>query len=178
MDTLLHLHEYTIYKYITKQDIQLLVENIANQINKDYHGKEIVLLGILNGCIMFYSDLLKYIRIPCQVQFIQLSSYKGTSSTGIIEEISTSNYDFTNKHVIIVEDIVDTGLTMKHMIDSLQHTASLEIATLLFKKKNFSQEYTIKYIGKEIENKFVIGYGMDLDGYYRNFNELYYLVPK
>ena len=167
------IKKYNIQKFINKHEIDIIVQTIANKINKDYHNKEIVLLGILNGCIMFYSDLLKYIHIPCNTCFIQLSSYSGKKSSGIVKQLNNLNYDFKNKHVIIVEDIIDTGLTIQYLLDTIHGTSSIEIATLLFKKSNFKQFYDIKYFGKEIEDKFVIGYGMDLDGYYRNYSEIY-----
>ena len=168
-----NIKNYKIQKYINKDDINIIVQTIANKINKDYHNKEIILLGILNGCIMFYSDLLKYIHIPCNTYFIQLSSYKGTKSSGIVQQLSDSNYNFKNKHIIIIEDIIDTGLTIQYLLDTIQDASSIEIATLLFKKSNFEKTYDIKYIGKEIDDKFVIGYGMDLNGYYRNYSEIY-----
>ena len=169
------IDKYTAHTYITKNELSVIVKQIGDRINNDYRGKEVVLLGILNGCIMFYSDLLKTLNIPCIVQFIQLSSYNGTHSTGKVTEINQLNIDLSNRHVIIIEDIIDTGLTIKHMLERLQCAESVEICTLLFKKENFKEHYDIKYIGKEISNKFVVGYGMDLDGYYRNLNEIYIL---
>jgi hypoxanthine phosphoribosyltransferase len=136
-----------------------------------------VLIGVLNGSFIFLSDLVKTISIPIEVSFVKVSSYSGTSSTGVIKNLLGLDIDLQNRSVIIIEDIIDTGLSMKHLLEMIlkENPKRVAIATLLLKPDALSHPLNINYIGFEIPNKFVVGYGMDFDGLGRNLPELYQL---
>ncbi|HEY0177287.1 MAG TPA: phosphoribosyltransferase family protein [Pedobacter sp.] len=140
---------------------------IGIQLNEDYAGRCPVFIGILNGSFLFMADLLKEIEIPCEAGFIKVSSYKGTESSGILKEIMGLSDDLTNRHVILVEDIVDTGFTIKSILEQvyLQGPASVRVCSLLYKPAAILNPVEdLEYIGFEIPNEFVVGYGLDYDG--------------
>lgn len=161
--------------YINAEDIQRRIKELAMQINKDYKGKNPLFLGILNGSFIFASDLYKNIDIPSCISFIKLVSYKGTSSTGTVITSIGLEEDLTGKDIIIIEDIVDTGKTMTEFIPSLlkQNPNSVKICTLLFKPTALKHPLDIDYVGFSIPNKFVVGYGLDYDGFGRNYHEIF-----
>lgn len=174
------IHGKNFVKYIQQEDIRQTVDNIAEQINNDYKDKEEVLfIVILNGAFMFASDLFKKIRGLHKISFVKLSSYDNINSTGQVKSLIGLNENIEGKHVIIVEDIIDTGNTMNDLLKQLKekNPASLEICTLMFKPDNFEWNYKIKYIGKKISNEFIIGYGFDLDGLGRNLQDIYQFSP-
>ena len=164
--------------FISEKEILKEVKRIAAQINKDFRGEEPVFLAVLNGSFIFAADLMKEISLPCEISFVKLASYQGVNTTGQIREVIGLNIDLTDRPVIIVEDIVDTGLTMAHMTEVLkqQKPASIDICTLLLKPGKLQVDLDIKYCCLEIPNDFIVGYGLDYDGYGRNTRDIYTLV--
>ena len=164
--------------FIPEKEILKEVKRIATHINKDFKGEEPVFLAVLNGSFIFAADLMKEISLPCEISFVKLASYQGVSTTGQIREVIGLNIDLTGRRVIIVEDIVDTGLTMAHMLEVLkqQNPASIDICTLLLKPGKLQVELDIKYCCLEIPNDFIVGYGLDYDGYGRNTRDIFTLV--
>lgn len=162
-------------KYILNNELEDITKIVAKQINEDYKQKEIVFIVVLNGAFMFASDLFKRIEGKAKITFVKLSSYSGNETTGKVRELIGLNEDIKDKDVIIVEDIVDTGITMENLLNRLSSykPKTLEIATLMFKPHRFTKKYPIKYIGKEIEDEFIVGYGFDYDGYGRNLKDIY-----
>lgn len=173
------LHEKTFDTYLSEQQIQEKVKDIADQINKDYKDKRPLFIAILNGSFMFAADLFKYLTIDAEISFIKLVSYKGMKSSGnVITSIGLESELF-GREVIIVEDIVDTGKTLHEFLPKLDHQQpkSLKIAALLHKPEALQFPLQINYLGFTIPNKFVVGYGLDYDGLGRNFKEIYQLAP-
>ena len=162
---------------IPQEKIIAEVKRVAVEINRDYAGQEPVFLAVLNGSFVFAADLLREVTIPCEISFVRLASYQGVSTTGEIREIMGLSVDVTNRPVIIVEDIVDTGLTMAHMLDTLKHhnPKSVDICTLLLKPGKLQVDLDIRYCCMEIPNDFIVGYGLDYDGYGRNTKDIYTL---
>lgn len=163
---------------ISERAIKRQIKRIADQINRDYEGKKPVFLAVLNGSFIFAADLLREIDLPCEISFVKLASYEGTSSTGSIREVIGLGIDITNRPVIIVEDIVDTGLTMAHMLDTLkkQNPESIDICTLLLKPSKLQVKLDIRYCCKQIPDDFVVGYGLDYDGFGRNTKDIYTII--
>ena len=153
---------------------------MAEQINRDMEGKNPLFLGVLNGAFMFASDLMKNITIPCEISFVKLASYQGVTSTGTVKEVMGINEDLSGRHVIIVEDIVDTGRTMKQMIESLgtRKPASVSICSLFVKPEKLLEPIDIAYKCFSIPNDFIVGYGLDYDQQGRNLKEIYTLVSE
>ena len=153
------------------EQLAVRVKEIGRQIERDYEGKELVLLGVLKGSFLFISDLARAIDLPLAVDFIGLSSYgEATESSGVVKITSDVSKPIENKHVVIVEDIVDTGLTMRYLLDNLatRHPASVKLCTLLHKPSRSRTKIPIDYLGFEIEDRFVVGYGLDAAEKYRN----------
>jgi hypoxanthine phosphoribosyltransferase len=163
--------------YISEEEIRASVDQVALAINTDCKGSQPLFLGVLNGSFMFFGDLLKSIHLECTVSFVKVASYEGTSTTGIVNELIGLNEDISGRDVILVEDIVDTGNTVVKLLDILtdKNPKSIKIATLLFKPAAYQQSYAIDYVGKEIPNDFVLGYGLDYDGLGRNLSSIYVL---
>jgi len=163
--------------FIEEDKLQDAVKKVADQINKDYKGKQPIFLGVLNGSFMFFSDLLKSIDLPCTVSFVKMASYEGTSSTGTINELIGLSEDISGKDIIVVEDIVDTGNTLEKIYQILadKNANSIKIATLLYKPEAYKKSHTIDYVGMDIPNAFVLGYGLDYDGLGRNLSSLFVL---
>lgn len=164
--------------HIKTKEINQAVNNIANKINVDLLGKNPLFLVVLNGAFVFAADLLKKITIPCEISFVKLSSYVGTQSTSVIRELIGLDEIVSGRTVVILEDIIDTGLTMGATRDKLKKLEANDvfIATLLFKPKAFQMNYHIDYVGIEISNDFIVGYGLDYNGYGRNLPEIYKIV--
>ncbi len=154
----------------SQEQLAARVEELGRQISADYRGKTPLFVGILRGSILFYADLMKQISIDCNMDFMCLSSYSGTSSTGQVRTMLDLRESIKNRHVVIVEDIVDTGLTLQYLMNNLKSrgAASLEVCCLLNKPCNRKVEVHPKYVGFEVENEFVIGYGLDYNELYRN----------
>jgi hypoxanthine phosphoribosyltransferase len=165
-------------EFISEDDIQKKIIELAERINHDYKGKEILFMGILNGAFMFAADLFKRIELDAQITFIKLASYTGTSTSGTVKELIGWNADLKNKSVIVVEDIVDTGITLEHTVDNLiiRNVKEISIAALLLKPESYRKNIQIDYTGFEIPNDFVVGYGLDYNGYGRNLRSLYKIV--
>lgn len=154
----------------SQEQLTARVAELGRQISADYRGKTPLFVGILRGCVLFYSDLMKNISIDCNMDFMCLSSYAGTSSTGQVRTMLDLRESIKNRHVIVVEDIVDTGLTLEYLTANLRSrgAASLEICCLLDKPSNRKVDVHPKYVGFEVGNEFVIGYGLDYNELYRN----------
>ncbi|MBR5052357.1 MAG: hypoxanthine phosphoribosyltransferase [Bacteroidaceae bacterium] len=163
---------------ISERALKRQIKRIAEKINRDYEGREPVFLAVLNGSFIFAADLLREIDMPCEISFVKLASYEGTSSTGSIREVIGLNVDITGRPVIILEDIVDTGLTMAHMLETLkkQNPESINICTLLLKPDKLQVKLDIRYVCMQIPDDFVVGYGLDYDGFGRNTKDIYTIV--
>lgn len=163
---------------ISERSIKSQIRHIADRINRDYEGKVPIFLAVLNGSFIFAADLLREIDVPCEVSFIKLSSYVGTNTSGNVREIIGLNIDITDRPVIIVEDIVDTGLTMAHMLQTLRQykPESINICTLLLKPSKLKVDLDIRYCCNQIPDDFVVGYGLDYDGFGRNTKDIYTLI--
>ena len=173
----IQVHDKIFTPFILKEIIKQHVAAIAEQINKEYVGKNPLLIGILNGSFIFAADLFRELTIEAGISFIKLVSYKGTSSTGNVVTAIGLEEDIHGRHIIIVEDIIDTGKTMSSFLPELHHRqpASVKIATFLTKPSALKYDVKADYTAFEIENKFVVGYGLDYDGAGRNFPDLYIL---
>ncbi len=161
--------------FLSHSEILEQIQNMAGRIVKDYVGKDPIFIVLLNGAFMFATDLIRNITLPCQVSFVKVASYHGMSSSGLINEVLGLNENIQGRDVIILDDIVDTGGTMKSMIENLQkqRPSSVEVATLLLKPEAFKNQFPIKYIGFSIPNAFVVGYGLDYNGYGRNLKDIF-----
>jgi hypoxanthine phosphoribosyltransferase len=173
------IKDKTFETSIPEAEILKHVREVAERINHDYEGKTPLFLAVLNGAFMFAAELMREITIPCEISFVKLASYQGTTSTGKIKEVMGINENLNGRHVIIVEDIVDTGLTMKQMMESLgtRNPASVSICTLLLKPDKVQEDLDIKYAAIEIPNDFIVGHGLDYDQLGRNLRDIYTLVP-
>lgn len=176
---IIKLHDKTFDTYLSEQQIQEKVKDIAAQINNDYKDKRPLFIAILNGSFMFAADLFKYLTIDAEISFIKLVSYKGMKSSGNVITSIGLEAELFGREVIIVEDIVDTGKTLNEFLPKLDHQQpkSLKIAALLHKPEALQFPLKIDYLGFSIPNKFVVGYGLDFDGLGRNYKEIYQLVP-
>lgn len=174
----LRVHDKEFKPYLSAAEIADKIRQMADAINRDYTGKRPLFIAILNGSFIFASDLFKSISVEAEICFIKLASYKGTKSSGQVITAIGLDTDLIDRHIIIVEDIVDTGRTLSVFLPQLQHQqpASLAIAALLHKPEATVYPIKIDYLGFSIPNKFVVGYGLDYDGLGRNIGEIYQLV--
>jgi len=172
------LHEKNFDTYLSEETIQEKIKQIAEAINKDYRGKKPLFIAILNGSFMFAADLFKHLTIDAEICFIKLASYKGMKSSGNIITSIGLDQDLYDRDVIVIEDIVDTGKTLHVFLPQLHHQQprSFKIAALLHKPEAMQYPLTIDYVGFNIPNKFVVGYGLDYDGLGRNLKEIYQLA--
>ncbi len=163
---------------ISENEIQKAIERIAVRINTDLKDKNPLFICVLNGAFMFAADLMKYVNIPAEVTFVKLSSYEGLLSSGKIKEVFGLTENLSGRTVVVVEDIIDTGRTMANLIDSLgsKNVAELYVATLLLKPDALENKVPLDYVAIEIPNDFIVGYGLDYDGYGRNLRAIYTLV--
>ena len=161
--------------YIGKDRIKKRIKEISNQLYKMYKGKNPVFIGVLNGSFIFLSDLVRECDFDCQIDFIQVKSYRGKKSSGKVDLIKDINLDLNGRSVILVEDIIDSGLSIKFLREHIlsYNPKDFIIVSLLSKKMNYNLKFDIDIIGFEIDSKFIIGYGLDLDQRYRNLNELF-----
>lgn len=164
--------------FLREEEIQKEIRRVASEINRDYEGKEPLFLCILNGSFMFASDLLKNVTIPCNVSFVKLASYQGTDTTGKVKELMGLQDSVEGRHVIIVEDIVDTGYTMCDILGSLsdKNAASVAVCALLCKPDKLKVDINLKYLAMNIPNGFIVGYGLDYDGFGRNLRDIYKIL--
>lgn len=160
---------------IPEAEIQQRIKEIAKQMNEDLKGKDVIFLGILNGCFMFAGDLFKNIDLPCQITFLKLASYQGTTSSGSVKRLIGINENIEGKTVVILEDIIDTGNTLDNILKQLRGYEPHEIktATLLHKPDAYKKDLPIEYVGFNIPNDFILGYGLDYDGFGRNLRDIY-----
>ena len=172
------VHDKFFDIYLTEAQLQQRIKELADAINQDYEGKKVYFIAILNGSFMFAADIFKYLNIESEICFIKLVSYKGMKSTGDVATTIGLDEDLHQKHVIILEDIIDTGKTMHSFLPKLMHQQpkSLKIAALLHKAEMTQYDIPIDYIGFVIPNKFVVGYGLDYDGLGRNYKDIYQLA--
>jgi hypoxanthine phosphoribosyltransferase len=171
---------YRLNPWIPQDQINSLVKKLAEQISEDYGESELVLVCILKGAFIFFSDLIRYLRIPVKVDFVRLASYgSGTKSSGRIEITKDIETSIEGKDVLLIEDIIDSGRTLQFLKGrlSLLHPRSIKICALLDKKARREVEIEGDYIGKEIEDVFVVGYGIDFNENYRNLPEIYFITP-
>ena len=164
--------------FLKEEDIQKEIKRVASEINRDYKDKEPLFLCILNGSFMFAADLLKDVNIPCNVSFVKVSSYQGTDTTGKVKELMGLQEDVEGRHIVIVEDIVDTGYIMRDVLDSLaqKNAASVNVCALLCKPDKLKVDINLKYLAMNIPNGFIVGYGLDYDGFGRNSRDIYKIV--
>ena len=175
------LNDKTFEVMIPAHEIDRAVAAVAERLNADYGDKERpIFVGVLNGAFMFLSDLIKKIDFTCEISFVKLASYEGTCSTGNVECLLGLNNDIAGRHVIIVEDIVDTGGSIEHLIRSLigHNPASISVSTLLFKPEAYKKEHKIDYYAMAIPDKFIVGYGLDYDQLGRNLKDIYELAAE
>ncbi|EOR29025.1 Hypoxanthine-guanine phosphoribosyltransferase [Elizabethkingia meningoseptica ATCC 13253 = NBRC 12535] len=172
------VHDKTFVPYLRDEELQEIVKDVAQRIYEDYKDEIPVFVGVLNGVFMFFSDLMKHYPGNCEIAFLQVSSYVGTQSTGIVYKKMDLTKEIKDRHIILVEDIVDTGNTIESLFEYFKNTQrpkSVKVASLLLKPEVYKKEFKIDYIGKEIPNKFVLGYGLDYDELGRNLKDLYHL---
>ena len=177
---LVKVHDKSFEPYISEAEIIGKVKQLSAELSKDYEGKKPLLIAILNGSFIFAADLFKYITIDAEISFIKLASYKGTKSTGHVVTAIGLDADITGRHIIIIEDIIDTGKTLNAFLPQLlnQQPASLKIAVLLHKPESTIYPVHIDYLCFSIPNKFVVGYGLDYDGLGRNLPAIYQLIEQ
>ena len=175
---IIKIKDKTFKTSITEAEIKERVKALAQQISKDMEGKVPLFLGVLNGAFIFAADLMRELTIPSEISFVKLASYQGTTSTGKINEVLGINEDLSGRTVIIVEDIVESGLTMKRMIESLgtRNPASVRICTLFLKPDKLKEDLDIDYVAFRIPDDFIIGYGLDYDHLGRELREIYTIV--
>ncbi|MDQ3588991.1 MAG: hypoxanthine phosphoribosyltransferase [Actinomycetota bacterium] len=160
---------------VTSEEIQDKVCELGERITEDYQGEDLLLVGILRGAVVFLSDLMRHLELSCEIDFMDISSYgSGTSSSGVVRILKDLEEDITDRHVLIVEDIIDTGLTLSYLTRILgaRNPASLEICTLLSKPSRRQADIEVKYLGFEVPDEFVVGYGIDFAGRYRNLRDI------
>lgn len=174
------IHDKEFEVSISREEILKEVKRVADEINRDYAGKRPILLGVLNGCFMFAADLMRHLTIECEISFVKLSSYQGTTTTGVIREVLGLTESIAGRDVIVVEDIVDTGYTMQRMIESLgtREPASVQIASLFLKPARLKVPVDVKYSAFTIPDRFIVGYGLDYDGLGRNLPDVYDVVEE
>lgn len=164
--------------FIKEADILKEVERVANEINRDLENAAPLFISVLNGSFMFTADLMRFLTIPSEVSFVKMASYSGTSSTGQVKELVGLNQSIEGRTVVIVEDIVDTGLTMKRMLETLEalKPKEIKIATLLVKPDKLKVDLKLDYIAMKIPNDFIVGYGLDYEGLGRNYRDIYTIL--
>jgi hypoxanthine phosphoribosyltransferase len=161
--------------YITEEELRMEVKSLAEQINSEFAGQEVVFIGVLNGAFMFASDLIKEINLDCQISFVKMSSYRGTRTSGMVEELIGLNTELQGRNVILLEDIIDTGLTIDKIIGLVdaQKPKTVRICTLLYKPTAFKGQNKPHFVGFSIPDAFVVGYGLDYMELGRNLKEVY-----
>lgn len=163
--------------YLSQVEIQQIVKELAKEISEDLKDENPLMLPVLNGSFIFASDLLREMDIDAEVSFIKMASYSGTQSTGNAKQLIGLNEDISGRTIVLIEDIIDTGISMEILLNQLRqyNPKMILICTLLFKPGKFQKDYSIHYIGKQIEDEFIVGYGLDYDGLGRKYSEIYQL---
>ena len=177
MDTI-QIKDKRFVTSVSEAVIQKEVKRVADEINRDLKDADPLFISVLNGSFMFTADLMRYLDMPCEVSFVKLSSYAGTSSTGTVKELVGLNQDIEGRTVVIVEDIVESGLTMERLVATLKshNPKEIRIATLLVKPEKLEVDLKLDYVAMNIPNDFIVGYGLDYDGYGRNYRDIYTVV--
>lgn len=175
--SIVKIKDKTFETSIPEAEIKQRVQAVAEQINKDMADKNPLLLAVLNGSFIFAADLMRGLTIPCEISFVKMSSYEGTSSTGKMKQLIGINSDLKGRHIVIVEDIVESGFTMQNMLDQLKdlQPASIHICTLLLKPERLKVPLNIEYVAFRIPNDFILGYGLDYDQQGRQLRDIYTL---
>ena len=173
----IRLHDKNFVPFISAQELDFAIQNMAKQIEDDFADDTPVFVGVLNGAFMVVSDFMKHYKAPCEVSFIKMASYEGTASTNEVKQLIGLNQDLTGRTVIIIEDIVDTGNTIEELKELFkkQNVKHFKIATLFFKPEAYKKDIKLDYVGIRIPNKFIVGFGLDYDGLGRNLPEVYQL---
>ena len=176
---MIQLHDKHFEAFISEKELDYAIQNLAKQIEDDFYDEVPIFVGILNGSFMFLSDLMKYYGRPCEIEFVKLSSYEGTQSTNDVKQLIGLNQNLEGRSVIIVEDIVDTGLTLSWLKANLESRGakSVEICTIFRKPDAAKVEVNVKYIGFDIPPAFIVGYGLDFNEKYRNLSVVAVLSP-
>lgn len=174
----IQIHDKKFTLSIPEEDIQKAVKNVAEAINKEMSESNPLFICVLNGAFMFAGDLMKTIDFPCEITFVKLSSYEGIYTTGSVKEVIGLNESVVDRNVIVVEDIVDTGITMERILNSLtaKGAKSIRVATFLQKPDALQRDIRVDYVAMKIPNDFIVGYGLDYDGYGRNLKDIYTVV--
>ncbi|MEN9724162.1 MAG: Hypoxanthine phosphoribosyltransferase [Pseudomonadota bacterium] len=170
--------ERNFTKYLSRFEIEATVQEIAERINQDYRGQPLVLVAVLKGAYVFLADLVRFLKVDFEVEFVRLSSYgRAKESSGTVTILKDIEADIRGKHVLIVEEIIDTGRTLKFLVERLRSSgpASVEIVSLLDKEAKRVVDVPVKYVGRKIDDQFLIGYGLDLEEKCRNLPDIYYL---
>jgi hypoxanthine phosphoribosyltransferase len=172
------LKDKSFEKYILNTDIQAKVTELAQRINTELKGKKPLFVVVLNGAFIFASDLLKQVTIDCEIAFVKLSSYQGTQSSGVVQQIIGLDLDIKGRTIVVIEDIVDTGLTLESFLATLQamEPAEVKVASCLLKPEPFKSKFPVDYLCFSIPNEFVVGYGLDYDGLGRNSADIYKII--
>lgn len=172
------IDEKNFTKYLNRHEIDAAVQSLANRLNADYEGKSVVLVAVLKGAILFVADLVRHLKFDAEIEFVRLSSYgKGRTSSGTVTILKDVQTDLRGKHVLVLEEIIDSGRTLKFLYERLKKAepASVEICTLLDKSAKRVVDVPVKYIGRPIDDQFLVGYGLDLEERARNLPDIYYL---
>lgn len=161
--------------FVSEEELDGIVQRLAEAVSRDYQGHDLVVCPILTGAFMFATDLLRRLTIPCEVHFVRYTSYSGMCSTGEVKCMLPFPPEIEGREVLIVEDVVDSGLSMGHILNEAQalHPKSVRICTLFFKPRAFKGDYKVDYVGREIGNEFIAGYGLDYDEQGRTLKEVY-----
>lgn len=169
------LHDKTFKPFLSEKEIQTAIQKLAVEIQKDYQDLNPIFIGILNGSFLFTADLVREFTGDCEVTFLRMASYEGTNSTGKVQTVMGIKESLKDRHVVIIEDIVDTGNTVEKLFEVLtkEQPASLKIATLLYKPNAYKKDIPIDYVAKIVGNEFLVGYGLDYDGLGRNLKDIY-----
>lgn len=177
---MIQLHDKHFVPFITAEEIDAVIARMARQAEEDFKGETPVFVGVLNGSFMVVSDFLKKYSQPCEISFVKLSSYEGTTTTNQVKQLIGLSQSLEGRSVVVIEDIVDTGNTVAELkkIFEGHNVKQLKIATLFFKPEAYKQDITLDYIGFEIPDKFIVGYGLDYDELGRNLPEVYQLHEK
>ncbi len=177
MDTI-QIHDKTFEIFIEEDQILSRVKELAQAISIDFAGTQPLFIAVLNGSFIFAADIMKSIAFPCEIQFVKVSSYHGAQSSGTVQQVLGLNQNIKGRKVIIIEDIIDSGLTIDFLLTDLlkQEPESISICSLLLKPKALKVKIDVQYIGFEVENHFLVGYGLDYDGLGRNLRHLYQVI--
>ncbi len=172
------LHDKYFEPFISESELSTAIDRLAEKVQAAYQGKRPLFIGVLNGAYFFASELLQRLDLECEITFVKVASYHGTRSTGAVDQLIGLNERIEGRHVVVVEDIVDSGLTVRHIMDILaeRHPASVAVATLLFKPDAYKQDVPIGYVAMPIPYAFVVGSGLDHDGLGRNLRGIFRIV--